>query len=206
MGIGEQLFCGIDLNKTASWNLFPLIWKSASHCALYLCHFHLQQDPRFEIAENGTLRINNVEVYDGTVFKCVSSTLAGSIEEQARVHILGMCFCWISLHVNVHRRTRSAYYWCCLENESLCRHRFLLAWCPQIMGTCTECIAWSSFRCILMTGQFDLFQRSWSLPLLLSPCSVSSLIKRSMCPVQPQAGRNLQSSGLKLVRENVGTG
>lgn len=47
-----------------------------------------EYDPRFEIAENGTLRINNVEVYDGTVFRCVSSTVAGSIEEQARVHIL----------------------------------------------------------------------------------------------------------------------
>ncbi|XP_062980026.1 inactive tyrosine-protein kinase 7 isoform X2 [Elgaria multicarinata webbii] len=50
--------------------------------------FPISEDSRFEIAENGTLRINNVEVYDGTVFKCVSSTLAGSIEEQARVHVL----------------------------------------------------------------------------------------------------------------------
>ncbi|KAM6460905.1 inactive tyrosine-protein kinase 7 [Liasis olivaceus] len=48
----------------------------------------ISEDSRFEIAENGTLRINNVEVYDGTVFKCVSSTPAGSIEEQARVHVL----------------------------------------------------------------------------------------------------------------------
>lgn len=47
------------------------------------------QDSRFEISENGTLRINNVEVYDGTVYKCVSSTPAGSIEGYARVHVLG---------------------------------------------------------------------------------------------------------------------
>ncbi|XP_067319585.1 inactive tyrosine-protein kinase 7 isoform X2 [Anolis sagrei] len=48
----------------------------------------VSEDSRFEIAENGTLRINSVEVYDGTVFKCVSSTPAGSIEEQARVYVL----------------------------------------------------------------------------------------------------------------------
>lgn len=47
------------------------------------------QDSRFEISENGTLRINNVEVYDGTTYKCVSSTPAGSIEGYARVHVLG---------------------------------------------------------------------------------------------------------------------
>lgn len=49
-----------------------------------------RQDSRFEISENGTLRINNVEVYDGTMYKCVSSTPAGSIEGYARVHVLGM--------------------------------------------------------------------------------------------------------------------
>lgn len=48
-----------------------------------------RQDSRFEISENGTLRINNVEVYDGTMYKCVSSTPAGSIEGYARVHVLG---------------------------------------------------------------------------------------------------------------------
>ncbi|XP_069464985.1 inactive tyrosine-protein kinase 7 [Ambystoma mexicanum] len=48
----------------------------------------ISEDSRFEIYENGTLRINNVEVYDGTVYKCVSSTIAGSIEAQARVHVL----------------------------------------------------------------------------------------------------------------------
>ncbi|XP_063300275.1 inactive tyrosine-protein kinase 7 [Pelobates fuscus] len=45
------------------------------------------QDYRFEMFPNGTLKILNVEVYDGTVYKCVSTTLAGSIEAQARVHV-----------------------------------------------------------------------------------------------------------------------
>ncbi|XP_074845376.1 inactive tyrosine-protein kinase 7 isoform X2 [Carettochelys insculpta] len=48
----------------------------------------ISEDSRFEISANGTLRINSVEVYDGTVYKCVSSTPAGSIEGQARVHVL----------------------------------------------------------------------------------------------------------------------
>lgn len=57
---------------------------------LHCCCFFSWQDSRFDISDNGTLRINNVEVYDGTVFKCVSSTPAGSIEGSARVHVLGM--------------------------------------------------------------------------------------------------------------------
>ncbi|KAJ7416887.1 hypothetical protein WISP_67964 [Willisornis vidua] len=48
----------------------------------------ISEDSRFEISENGTLRINNVEVYDGTMYKCVSSTPAGSIEGYARVQVL----------------------------------------------------------------------------------------------------------------------
>ncbi|XP_069810737.1 inactive tyrosine-protein kinase 7 [Dendropsophus ebraccatus] len=44
-----------------------------------------KEDSRFEIFRNGTLRIVSVEVYDGTVYTCVSSTPAGSIEAQARV-------------------------------------------------------------------------------------------------------------------------
>ncbi|KFV67940.1 Inactive tyrosine-protein kinase 7, partial [Dryobates pubescens] len=48
----------------------------------------ISEDSRFEISANGTLRINNVEVYDGTLYKCVSSTPAGSIEGYARVHVL----------------------------------------------------------------------------------------------------------------------
>ncbi|KAF5929735.1 hypothetical protein HPG69_002459 [Diceros bicornis minor] len=45
-------------------------------------------DSRFEVSKNGTLRINSVEVYDGTWYRCVSSTPAGSIEAQARVQVL----------------------------------------------------------------------------------------------------------------------
>ncbi|XP_078068287.1 inactive tyrosine-protein kinase 7 isoform X2 [Mustelus asterias] len=45
-------------------------------------------DNRFEEFDNGTLRINNVEVYDGTLYKCQSSTPAGTIEETVRVHVL----------------------------------------------------------------------------------------------------------------------
>lgn len=60
---------------------------------MFLLFLSLLKDPRFEIAENGTLRINHVEVYDGTMYKCVSSTPAGSIVEYARVHVLGMYYC-----------------------------------------------------------------------------------------------------------------
>ncbi|KAG8547264.1 hypothetical protein GDO81_028715, partial [Engystomops pustulosus] len=42
-------------------------------------------DLRFEVFQNGTLKIVNVEVYDGTIYTCVSSTAAGRIEAQARV-------------------------------------------------------------------------------------------------------------------------
>ncbi|XP_059838620.1 inactive tyrosine-protein kinase 7-like isoform X2 [Hypanus sabinus] len=45
-------------------------------------------DSRFEQLANGTLRINNVEVYDGTLYKCQSSTPAGYIEGYARVQVL----------------------------------------------------------------------------------------------------------------------
>ncbi|XP_056409485.1 inactive tyrosine-protein kinase 7 [Hyla sarda] len=44
-----------------------------------------KEDSRFMIFKNGTLKIVNVEVYDGTLYMCVSSTPAGSIEAQARV-------------------------------------------------------------------------------------------------------------------------
>ncbi|XP_048338487.1 inactive tyrosine-protein kinase 7 [Sphaerodactylus townsendi] len=48
----------------------------------------ISEDSRFDIAENGTLRINNVDVYDGITYKCMSSTPAGSIEAQVRVQVL----------------------------------------------------------------------------------------------------------------------
>ncbi|XP_063774816.1 inactive tyrosine-protein kinase 7 [Pseudophryne corroboree] len=47
----------------------------------------ISKDSRFQVFQNGTLKIVTVEVYDGTVYMCVSSTPAGSIEAQARVHV-----------------------------------------------------------------------------------------------------------------------
>lgn len=44
-----------------------------------------KEDSRFQVFQNGTLKIVNVEVYDGTVYTCVCSTPAGSLEAQARV-------------------------------------------------------------------------------------------------------------------------
>nr|XP_015218709.1 PREDICTED: inactive tyrosine-protein kinase 7 [Lepisosteus oculatus] len=46
------------------------------------------EDGRFTLFPNGSLRINNVEVYDGTVYRCQARTEAGFILGQARVHIL----------------------------------------------------------------------------------------------------------------------
>ncbi|KAM5163209.1 LOW QUALITY PROTEIN: inactive tyrosine-protein kinase 7 [Mantella aurantiaca] len=45
------------------------------------------RDSRYQIFPNGTLKILNVEVYDGTVYKCVSETPAGIIEASARVTV-----------------------------------------------------------------------------------------------------------------------
>ncbi|XP_075057085.1 inactive tyrosine-protein kinase 7 [Mixophyes fleayi] len=53
----------------------------------YRNNFPISKDSRFQIFQNGTLKIVNVEVYDGTVYMCVSSTPAGRIEAQARVHV-----------------------------------------------------------------------------------------------------------------------
>ncbi|XP_032811886.2 inactive tyrosine-protein kinase 7 isoform X1 [Petromyzon marinus] len=59
------------------------------HVAWYKNNFDISvQDGRFEVFPNGTLRINAVEVYDGTVYTCNSSTAAGSITRAARVHVL----------------------------------------------------------------------------------------------------------------------
>ncbi|XP_058880890.1 inactive tyrosine-protein kinase 7 [Acipenser ruthenus] len=48
----------------------------------------ISDDGRFEIFPNGTLCIHKVEVYDGTIYQCSSSTRAGRIDGQARVHVL----------------------------------------------------------------------------------------------------------------------
>uniref|UniRef100_A0A673KUJ3 Inactive tyrosine-protein kinase 7-like n=1 Tax=Sinocyclocheilus rhinocerous TaxID=307959 RepID=A0A673KUJ3_9TELE len=46
-------------------------------------------DVRFKLFSNGTLRINNVEVYDGHLYSCESKTEAGKLNAQARVYVLG---------------------------------------------------------------------------------------------------------------------
>uniref|UniRef100_A0A8C1T5D3 Inactive tyrosine-protein kinase 7 n=1 Tax=Cyprinus carpio TaxID=7962 RepID=A0A8C1T5D3_CYPCA len=45
-------------------------------------------DVRFKLFPNGTLRINNVEVYDGHLYSCESKTEAGKLNGQARVYVL----------------------------------------------------------------------------------------------------------------------
>lgn len=46
------------------------------------------EDVRFKLFSNGTLRINNVEVYDGHMYSCESRTEAGRVNAQARVFVL----------------------------------------------------------------------------------------------------------------------
>lgn len=70
-------------------------------CLLYFCeqdfkiltyrqHIHIfPQDTRFKLFRNGTLRINNVEVYDGQMYGCETKTLGGRLSGHARVTVLG---------------------------------------------------------------------------------------------------------------------
>ncbi|XP_051979537.1 inactive tyrosine-protein kinase 7-like [Xyrauchen texanus] len=46
------------------------------------------EDVRFKLFSNGTLRINNVEVYDSQVYSCETKTEAGKLQAQARVYVL----------------------------------------------------------------------------------------------------------------------
>lgn len=46
------------------------------------------EDSRFKLFPNGTLRINNVEVYDGQIFGCETKTPGGRLSGQARVFVL----------------------------------------------------------------------------------------------------------------------
>ncbi|KAL1006152.1 hypothetical protein UPYG_G00068510 [Umbra pygmaea] len=46
------------------------------------------EDIRFKLFPNGTLRINNVEVYDNHVYMCQSQTEAGRVEGRAKVFVL----------------------------------------------------------------------------------------------------------------------
>ncbi|KAL7877960.1 hypothetical protein SRHO_G00046030 [Serrasalmus rhombeus] len=47
-----------------------------------------EEDTRFKVFPNGTLRINSVEVYDGVVYSCQCRTVGGILTGQARVYIL----------------------------------------------------------------------------------------------------------------------
>lgn len=47
------------------------------------------EDPRFEVFPNGTLRINNVEVYDAHMYSCEAKTAGVSLSAHARVAVLG---------------------------------------------------------------------------------------------------------------------
>ncbi|KAM9810094.1 inactive tyrosine-protein kinase 7 [Syngnathus typhle] len=46
------------------------------------------EDSRFKLFPNGTLRINNVEVYDGQMYGCETKTVGGRLSGQARVTVL----------------------------------------------------------------------------------------------------------------------
>ncbi|KAM9804056.1 inactive tyrosine-protein kinase 7 [Neosynchiropus ocellatus] len=46
------------------------------------------EDSRFKLFPNGTLRINNVEVYDGQMYGCETRTEGGRLSGQARVTVL----------------------------------------------------------------------------------------------------------------------
>lgn len=47
-----------------------------------------QEDFRYKIFPNGTLRINNVEVYDGQMYGCEAKTVGGKLSGLARVTVL----------------------------------------------------------------------------------------------------------------------
>lgn len=54
------------------------------------------QKSQFKLFPNGTLRINSVEVYDGQAYNCICKTASGSLQGQAKVHVLGECVCvWV---------------------------------------------------------------------------------------------------------------
>lgn len=55
----------------------------------HMLSLYFGKDVRFKLFSNGTLRINNVEVYDGHLYSCESRTEAGKLNAQARVFVLG---------------------------------------------------------------------------------------------------------------------
>ena len=74
--------CKLSLSNTIthSPSLTPSLTPSLSFAL---------QDGRYKLFPNGTLRINNVEVYDGQVYACETKTDAGRLVGQARVWVLG---------------------------------------------------------------------------------------------------------------------
>lgn len=50
--------------------------------------FISQEDTRFKLFANGTLRINSVEVYDGQMYGCEAKTVGGRLSGMARVTVL----------------------------------------------------------------------------------------------------------------------
>uniref|UniRef100_A0A3Q3FKF6 Inactive tyrosine-protein kinase 7 n=1 Tax=Kryptolebias marmoratus TaxID=37003 RepID=A0A3Q3FKF6_KRYMA len=51
-------------------------------------NYMMISDSRFKMFPNGTLRINNVEVYDAHVYSCETKTVGGKLSGQARVTVL----------------------------------------------------------------------------------------------------------------------
>ncbi|MCJ8730435.1 hypothetical protein PDJAM_G00184440 [Pangasius djambal] len=47
-----------------------------------------EEKSQYKLFPNGTLRINNVEVYDGLVYNCVCKTAGGTLTGQAKVYVL----------------------------------------------------------------------------------------------------------------------
>ena len=68
------------------------IYKTSANicvCFLMVSFLFLPKDPRFKLYPNGTLRINNVEVYGGQMYVCETKNVGGRLTAQARVIVLG---------------------------------------------------------------------------------------------------------------------
>ncbi|XP_072266428.1 inactive tyrosine-protein kinase 7 [Pyxicephalus adspersus] len=92
-------------------------------------------DSRFQIFQNGTLKILNVEVYDGTIYTCVSRTPAGRIEASARVAVLenlkftpppqSQCLELdkeVTVHCSATGRTKPTIHWVKTDGSNLPPH------------------------------------------------------------------------------------
>ncbi|KTG03295.1 hypothetical protein cypCar_00010193 [Cyprinus carpio] len=90
--------------------------------------FHVSEnkdvDVRFKLFSNGTLRINNVEVYDGHLYSCESKTEAGKLNAQARVYVLDGSDipAWVeqrsgTLHFTTVTRADAGNYTCLASNS-----------------------------------------------------------------------------------------